>query len=187
MFSIKAGAFPSGTHFRCYPWGMLPALPANIHYNRLQRPARDKHSSLLGSLINYSCKKFPKIGLSLTTQSIGDQLVQGNNSLVAVYQRRTLLGVNLLSKKVLQHWRRSSTTVLSLPSPLRVSPESSLLSGNRCSSWRTSRLARSSRPSRSGSFVRQRTWSRKKTGRRLSWTNVWSQYLIGYSKRFCSH
>jgi len=52
MFGSKTGAIPSEAPFR----SRLLALPA-----RLESPAMDKHSSLLGILMNYVCKMFCNI------------------------------------------------------------------------------------------------------------------------------
>jgi len=40
MFSSKAGAYPSETHF------MISGAPSRADYSRLERPARDKNLQL---------------------------------------------------------------------------------------------------------------------------------------------
>jgi hypothetical protein len=53
----KAGAYPSEAHFRYHALAYAPVL-TNKHYTRLERFARDRHSSLLQILVNYYHKKF---------------------------------------------------------------------------------------------------------------------------------
>ncbi len=57
MFAGKAGAYPSEAPFRCSTLGQVPGLTRK-HQTRLERLARDKHSSLIRKSVNYGCKKF---------------------------------------------------------------------------------------------------------------------------------
>jgi hypothetical protein len=61
IFVGKARRVPySGVPERCLTWVGL-SLTCK-YYIRLERSARDKHTSLLRSFINYGCKKFYNIG-----------------------------------------------------------------------------------------------------------------------------
>ena len=60
MFVSKAGAYPSEALFRCSTLGQAPGLTHK--HTWLERPAREKHSSLLRTSENYICKKFYNIG-----------------------------------------------------------------------------------------------------------------------------
>ncbi len=51
MFAGKARAYPIEAHFRCYTVGQVPGL-SHKHPTRLERLARDKHSSLLQKSVN---------------------------------------------------------------------------------------------------------------------------------------
>ncbi len=55
---IRQGAYPRVEHLRVkgISLGKALFLPANM--TRLERLARDKHTSILGIFANYSCKKF---------------------------------------------------------------------------------------------------------------------------------
>jgi len=55
VFGGKAGACPSETLFRCTTLRWAPGL-AHKHVTRLERLARDKHFSLLGTFVNYGLK-----------------------------------------------------------------------------------------------------------------------------------
>ncbi len=57
----KAGAYPSEAPFKCSTLGQAPGL-AHEHSTRLERLAKDKHSSLLRKSVNYVRKKFYRIG-----------------------------------------------------------------------------------------------------------------------------
>jgi hypothetical protein len=53
---------------RSLPWSGAPTLPLSVvlwpirkNSARLKKPARDKHSSLFGQIINYDCKKFSNV------------------------------------------------------------------------------------------------------------------------------
>ncbi len=50
-------AFLSESSLRCSTLGQAPAWPCHKHYTKLERPARDKHCSLLQTFVNYSSKK----------------------------------------------------------------------------------------------------------------------------------
>jgi hypothetical protein len=54
MFESKAGAYPNGETFRCSTLG----LASGQHKIKLESPDKDKHSSLLQSVINYERKFF---------------------------------------------------------------------------------------------------------------------------------
>jgi hypothetical protein len=56
MFVSKAKAYPSETPLRCSPLGQVPRL-IHKHWPMLERPAMDKHSSLLRTFVNYERKK----------------------------------------------------------------------------------------------------------------------------------
>ncbi len=58
MFATKATAFPNGASPLS---GKVLGLTLQ-HKTRLERLARDKHSSPLGALVNYGRKKFYNIG-----------------------------------------------------------------------------------------------------------------------------
>ncbi len=58
MFAV--GAYPCGAPFSFSPPRKTPGL-IRKHSIRLKRPARDKHSSLLQTLINYGCIKLHKV------------------------------------------------------------------------------------------------------------------------------
>ncbi len=60
MFASKAGAYTSKTPFRYTTLGWGPGL-INKRRIRLERPARDKYSNLLRTIINYDCKRFYNI------------------------------------------------------------------------------------------------------------------------------
>jgi hypothetical protein len=45
------------------------------HWTRLERNAREKHSSLLRALVNYGHEKFYNIGLKRKVQSVGVKVV----------------------------------------------------------------------------------------------------------------
>ncbi len=45
----------------CSNLWLAPGL-IHKHYTRLERPARDKHSSLVQTFVNYGRKKFYKVG-----------------------------------------------------------------------------------------------------------------------------
>jgi hypothetical protein len=57
----KSGAYPSEAPFRSWSLGYAPGLP-HKHKTRLERHARDKHSSLLRKSVNYGHEKFYSIG-----------------------------------------------------------------------------------------------------------------------------
>jgi hypothetical protein len=61
MFACYTGAHLWESPFRCSTLGQAPYLTRK-HLTRLERPARDKHASLLRKLINYRHKKFFDIG-----------------------------------------------------------------------------------------------------------------------------
>jgi hypothetical protein len=56
MFTGKSRAYPNEAPLRLAP-GFT-----HKHCTRLERLARDKHSSLLRKFVNYNCKKFYNIG-----------------------------------------------------------------------------------------------------------------------------
>ncbi len=60
-FASKAGASLSKITFRCYPLGWALGLIHN-HQTRLEMPARDKHSSLIQTFVNYGSKKTYSMG-----------------------------------------------------------------------------------------------------------------------------
>jgi hypothetical protein len=51
MFAGKARAYPSEAPFRCSTLGQALGL-THKYSNRLERPARDKHSSLFQTFVN---------------------------------------------------------------------------------------------------------------------------------------
>jgi hypothetical protein len=53
MSSSRVQAYPCDAPFRCSTLGLT-----HKHRTRLERRAKDKHSSLLQQFINYSCKEF---------------------------------------------------------------------------------------------------------------------------------
>ncbi len=57
LSACKASALPSEMYFRCSTLGQAPNH-THKHQTRQLSLAREKHSSLLRILINYSCKKF---------------------------------------------------------------------------------------------------------------------------------
>ncbi len=61
LFVGKAEACTSEAPFRCSNLGLAPGL-THKHLTRLERLARDKHSSLLRKSANYGCKKFYSTG-----------------------------------------------------------------------------------------------------------------------------
>jgi hypothetical protein len=52
MFVSKTGSYPSEVPFKCSTLGLAPGL-THKHYTRLEKLARDKHSSLLRKSVNY--------------------------------------------------------------------------------------------------------------------------------------
>jgi hypothetical protein len=52
IFVSESGAYISETPFRCSTLGQAPCL-APKHWTKLERLARDKHTSLLRTLIRY--------------------------------------------------------------------------------------------------------------------------------------
>ncbi len=61
MFVSKARAYPSKALFWCSTLGYVPGF-THKHWSKWEMPARDKHYSLLWTLINYDRKKFSNIG-----------------------------------------------------------------------------------------------------------------------------
>jgi len=61
MFVSKAGAYLNEAPLRCSTLGCAPSL-THQHETKLERPARDKHSSLLDTFVNYRCKRFMTLG-----------------------------------------------------------------------------------------------------------------------------
>ncbi len=57
MFVGKAGAYPGVEQFKCTSLGLAPGLSCK-YWMWLERPVREKLSSLLQKIVNYSCKKF---------------------------------------------------------------------------------------------------------------------------------
>ncbi len=68
MFAGKARAYGSEASFRCSTLGQPPGL-THQHYTKLERLAKDKHSSLLQKYVYYGCKKFYSTGPSTETIS----------------------------------------------------------------------------------------------------------------------
>ncbi len=62
IFEFKAGAYPSEARFVWFTW--LGSVLPRRHQTRLERPATDKRSSLLQTLIYYGRKMFYNIGSS---------------------------------------------------------------------------------------------------------------------------
>jgi hypothetical protein len=60
MFVAKAGAYHREEQLKCTALGLAPGLSYK-QWTRLERPARDKHFSLLRKFVNYGRKKFYKI------------------------------------------------------------------------------------------------------------------------------
>ncbi len=56
MFVNKSRAYPCETPLRCSPLGQVPRL-THKRWPMLEKPAIDKHSSLLRTLVNYERKK----------------------------------------------------------------------------------------------------------------------------------
>jgi hypothetical protein len=63
MFAGKVGAYLSEALLRCSTLGKAPGL-SHEHQTKVERLARDKHSSLLRNFGNYGPKKFYRIGPS---------------------------------------------------------------------------------------------------------------------------
>ncbi len=61
MSASKAKAYPHEAPFRCFTLGQAPG-PTHKHFTRLERPARDKHSKLLQTFVNYYRKTFCILG-----------------------------------------------------------------------------------------------------------------------------
>ncbi len=61
MFVSKAKAYPSKTPFRFSLLGQTSGL-THKHWPMLERPAMDKHFSLLRTLVNYERKKVCNFG-----------------------------------------------------------------------------------------------------------------------------
>jgi hypothetical protein len=61
MFVSKAKACPSKTPFRFSPLGQVPRL-THKRWPMLEKPAMDKHSSLLRTFVNYERKKVCNFG-----------------------------------------------------------------------------------------------------------------------------
>jgi hypothetical protein len=68
MFVGKAGVCPSEAPFRCSTLGQAPGF-SHKYYNRMERPARDKHSCLLQTFVNYRSKNF----YNLESRSLGPE------------------------------------------------------------------------------------------------------------------
>jgi hypothetical protein len=60
-----AGAYPIEAPFRCSTLGYASGL-AHKEQTRLERIAKNKHSSLLQKIITYGCRRFYGIGPSTT-------------------------------------------------------------------------------------------------------------------------
>ncbi len=60
VLADKAGAYQSEAPFRCSNLGQAPGSTRK-HKTKLERLARDKHSSLLRKFVNYGNKKFYNI------------------------------------------------------------------------------------------------------------------------------
>ncbi len=56
IFASKTRVYLSEATFRCSILGLSPGF-THKHYGSLEMLARDKHSSLLWTLVNYRCKK----------------------------------------------------------------------------------------------------------------------------------
>jgi hypothetical protein len=61
MLAGKAGANLSEATFMCYTLGQTPGH-THKYYTRLDRLARNKHSILLRTFVNYDRKKFITLG-----------------------------------------------------------------------------------------------------------------------------
>jgi hypothetical protein len=59
---LTGKAYPSVRHMKETSLGYAPGL-THKHKTRLERLARDKHTSFLHTVINYGRRKFYKIGL----------------------------------------------------------------------------------------------------------------------------
>ncbi len=68
MFADKVGAYPSEAPFRCSTLGQAPGT--HKHQTRLEGPARNKHSNILRTFVNYRCKKCYRIGPSCQSYKI---------------------------------------------------------------------------------------------------------------------
>ncbi len=60
MFASKAGAYFSEESLRCYTVGQVPGL-THKHQTKLENPAKDKLSSLLGSFTNCEDNKVSEL------------------------------------------------------------------------------------------------------------------------------
>jgi hypothetical protein len=60
MFEGKTGAYPSEASLRCSSLRSAPSL-TQVHFAKLEKPARDEHSSLLGKFVSYGRKKVHNI------------------------------------------------------------------------------------------------------------------------------
>ncbi len=68
VFAGKAETYPSDAPLKCSTLGSAPGL-THKYKTRLERLARDKHSSLLRKSVNYGSKKFYSTGpWQLTSQ-----------------------------------------------------------------------------------------------------------------------
>ncbi len=78
MLVGEARAYTSEALFRCSALGLAPGL-THKHWTILEKPARDKHSSLLRAFVNYGLKKFyntgPKVQSFKTFYSINCLLI----------------------------------------------------------------------------------------------------------------
>ena len=74
MFVSKYRASPREAPFKYSTLGWAAGL-THIHLTKLERPARDKHSSLLQNLSNYGRKKFYN-NMSRMLQNIHQRLVK---------------------------------------------------------------------------------------------------------------
>ncbi len=70
-------AYPSEAPFRCSTPGQAPGL-TRTHQTRLERLARDKHSSLLQRSVNYGRKRFYSTGSRASTNSQNKTFYGGN-------------------------------------------------------------------------------------------------------------
>ncbi len=63
VFAGKAGAYPCEISFSCSTLGQAPGLTHILKsQTRLESPAKYKHSSLFGKIVNYGRNKFYDIG-----------------------------------------------------------------------------------------------------------------------------
>ncbi len=62
MFVSMAGAYPCEDLFRCSTLEWTPGLTHKHNRTGLERPVRDKHTSLLRTIVNYRRKKVYSIG-----------------------------------------------------------------------------------------------------------------------------